>query len=254
MACRRTLPFRPAICAGVTYASVVAPPAPAGILGSVEAGGRLAPVGVLVMVRSRGSIVMVPGRPCGAEASARPVRAKPAWPERSMLPPLPPCRPPRAVTVPSIRVAAVLSIVTRPPSPRRVASAETVAPRAMVVRLELPIMMVPPPVRPRAATRAVGASVVAALPAMAMLPPVWPSASTRPSITTEPPVPVISIWPGRVPVLARMVPPARTRFCTTPSAAWAVSCTVPPSARMVPVLVTSAVTGRPSGPMGACCT
>ena len=44
---------------------------------------------------------------------------------------------------------------------------------------------------------------------------------------------------------AAIVPPAETAVVTTPSAARAVRTTVPPGARMVPVLVTSAVTGCP---------
>ena len=39
-----------------------------------------------------------------------------------------------------------------------------------------------------------------------------------------------------------------------PSAARAVSCTVPPSAMITPVLVTSAVAALPSLPTGACIT
>ena len=74
-------------------------------------------------------------------------------------------------------------------------------------------------------------------------------ADNWPSTTIEPPTPFSATVPVWSPIVAaRILPPACTRFCTMPSAARAVSCTVPPSAMMTPVLVTSAVTGLPSGP------
>ena len=232
---------------------------------------RFEPTVVAVMVRSRGSRMTVPRAPCGAEVSARPVRRKPASPESSTVPPLPEARPPRALTVPPTDVDCVLSTVTRPPWPAPVASADTRAPVATSVRAEVPVgagplpvarasvvpsATVPPPAWPLAEMRAVGATTVARLPATVTVPPMVPAtrpaAATCPSMTTEPPVPVISIRPAWPPaVSAWTLPPARTRFCTTPSAARAVSTMVPPSAAIVPVLVTSAVTILPSGPTGA---
>ena len=246
------------------------------MFGSVPGVGvMLATGGVdVVIVRSRGSITTVPSAPCGAAVSAVPVRRNPLSPDTSTVPPSPDTRPPLAVSVPSIVVDCVLSTVTRPPSPLAVPSAEIRAPAAIIVRAEVPAgadpvprarasvvptATVPPPAWPFAVTRAAGAMLVVSLPATTTLPPVVPgarpSAATRPSITTEPPVPVISICPARAPtVLARTLPPACTSVFTTPSAARAVNCTVPPSAAMVPVLVTSAVTVLPSAPTGACVT
>ncbi len=190
------------------------------------------------------------------------------------MPPLPLCLPPRAVSLPAISVSCVLSTVTRPPLPLALASAEIRAPAAMAVRPDVPAgaapvprarmrvvpsAIVPPPAMPEALICAPPATDVVWLAMTTTSPPVLPgalpSAARRPSTTTEPPVPVISIRPVRSPtLLAWICPPARTRFCTTPSAAFAVSCTTPPSAMIVPVLVTSAVTGLPSGPRGACFT
>ena len=223
------------------------------------------------MVRSRGSSTTVPALPRGADVSARPVSRNPVSPDSSMVPPLPETRPPRALVSPATVVVCVLSTVMRPPSPAPFASADTREPAASTVRAEVPAgagpvpraraavvpsATRPPPACPSADTCAVGASTVAALPTTTTVPPVLPgarpSASTRPSTTTEPPVPTTSIWPAWPwAVLARTVPPARTRSCTTPSAARAVSCTVPPSAAMRPVLVTRAVTAVPPGPTGA---
>ncbi len=217
---------------------------------------------------------MLPGRPCGAPVSTLPLRAKPCSPDSSTVPPSPAVLPPRAVTRPAIVVCSVLSTVTRPPPPACRASAATRAPAAITVRRDVPAgagplpaaraavvptATSPPPPAPEADRRAPRASVVVSLPATTTVPPllpgVRPSAARRPSITTEPPVPATSMRPVRPStVLAWMVPPARTSVCTTPSAATALSCTTPPSAAMVPVLVTSAVTGLPSGPAGTCRT
>ncbi len=117
----------------------------------------------------------------------------------------------------------------------------------------------PPPARPEAVTRAPSAMVTAPEALTVICPPRAPSALPRadssPVTMTEPPVPAMSIRPACGPALLALIrPPASTRFWTMPSAAAAVSCTVPPFAAMTPVLVTSAVTGLPSAPSGACTT
>ena len=94
--------------------------------------------------------------------------------------------------------------------------------------------------------RAVDATVTLPVAFATMLPPVVPGASpvaeTCPSMMIEPPTPFSAMRPVLLPTLAALiVPPASTRFVTMPSTARAVSCTVPPSARITPVLVTSAV-------------
>ena len=165
--------------------------------------------------------------------------------------------------------------VTRPPSPLAVALAAMLAPwaictvcavsadavpgppaaRASVV----PIATVPPPAGPAALTRARFVSVTPWLASTCTWPPTLPgavpSAATTPLSTIEPPSPPSTTVPVCDPTLSETIlPPACTRFCTSPSASRAVSWTVPPSARITPVLVTSAVTGLPPGPVGACVT
>ena len=79
-----------------------------------------------------------------------------------------------------------------------------------------------------------------------LVPAVVPVAVTSPSISTEPPMPCARIVPVLLPtLLAAIVPPALTRVRISPSAAEAVSTTVPPFAMIVPVLVTSAGTVWP---------
>ena len=87
------------------------------------------------------------------------------------------------------------------------------------------------------------------------MPGARPAAETSPSTVIEPPTPAIWMLPVLPPALsAEMRPPASTRLETMPSAARAVSSTLPPAAEMVPVLVTSTCTGLPFGPSGACRT
>ena len=143
------------------------------------------------IVRLVGSSRMVPNAPCGALVSAVPVSTKPLPPDSSTVPPFPPALPPRAVTFPATVVLWVLSTVTRPPLPAAVASAETRAPAAIVVRAEVncwgrrdpwararvvPMATTPPPALPAAVTRAVGAMVVASLPNAITWPPRLPGA------------------------------------------------------------------------------
>ena len=200
----------------------------------------------------------------------------------STTPPSPPCGPPRAVSSPSMLVDCVLSVVTIPPLPPPVPLAETVAPASTTTRRAVRAGMATDPPLPSAAcrpacarasvvpsatvppgpplavttapsaTRTVSVALTATVPPAA---PAAPSAPTRPSTRTEPPTPAMSIRPARpATVFARIVPPARTKSCTIPSAARAVICTDPPSAITVPVFVTSAVTALPSRPNGACVT
>ena len=181
----------------------------------------VAPFGAVVeIVRSCGSIRIVPGAPCGAPVSAVPVSVKPCWPDSSIVPPSPPCLPPRALIAPPACVSCVLSTLTWPPLPAPVASARMRAPLAIAVRVEagavtkapprararvVPIATVPPPARPDALMRALAATCVAPSAITATWPPTAPgarpSAARRPSTTTEPPVPVTSmrpVWPPSV--------------------------------------------------------
>jgi hypothetical protein len=84
------------------------------------------------------------------------------------------------------------------------------------------------------------------------VPAARPCVLTSPATLFVPPGPcsrTCAVVPVEASVLAWMWPPARTRFCTIPSAAAAVSSTVPPVALMTPVLVT-----RAWPPCGVCFT
>ena len=209
------------------------------------------------MYKSNGSSSSLPIVPRGAVVSTCPVSdSKP--PETSTNPPLPPSGPPLADSDPAMEVMPVDSSTILPPSPRFVASAAMTAPGAMVTLAEtrvgvtagpplalasvVPIATTPPPWLPEALIRAVAAIATLPVGATSMLPA---AAESWPSTTIDPPMP----FSTTVPLLASMVPPDWTSRPTTPSAARAVNCTVPPSARMIPVLVTSAV-----APDGACVT
>ena len=217
-------------------------------------------------VMSAGSINTRPTWPAGAPVSIRLPIAR-VWPEISIAPPSPPALPPRAVRVP---FAVVLPVLTRPMVPPRpfwralaairapasivtlvAAGARTVVPPRTRAAL-VPIAIVPPPMSPLAVTWAGAATRTAPVAWATTVPPgPRPSAATRPSICTDPPMPDSTIVPVRPStVLAWMRPPDCTSVCTSPSAAAAVRSTVPPSARIVPLLVTSATTGLPSGPLG----
>ena len=160
-----------------------------------------------------------------------------------------------------------------PPLPLRVALAETFAPAETVTVLAVwvgttagppearasvvPSATVPPPARPETFSRAVGPSATVSVASTCTAPPLVPAARpaalTSPSIVTEPPTPwstMVPLRPDAV-VLAEILPPASIRVLTIPSTALAVSTTLPPSTRIVPVLVTSADTVFPSGPTGA---
>ena len=189
--------------------------------------------------------------------------------------------PPRAANVPSAVVWPVLRRPIVPPRPfwralavmRAPASTVTLAaagartavpPRTRAALV--PIAIVPPAVSPSAVMRAGAMTRTAPVAWATTVPPrlllrllpallPLPSAAIRPTICTDPPTPDKTIIPVRPPaVLAWMWPPACTSVCTSPSAAAAVSSTVPPSARIVPLLVTNAGTGLPSAPREACWT
>ena len=172
--------------------------------------------------------------------------------------------------MPAMSVDVVDSTVTRPPLPFSVAFAAIVAPAATVtfaaVCVEVtpgppaarssvvPIATMPPPAWPEASIRAPEATVTLPVALTSMSPPVVPGAlpvaSSWPSTVIPPPTPfsvTVPTWPPTL--FAWILPPACTRFCTMPSAARAVSCTVPPSATITPLLVTSAI-----APFGACVT
>ena len=227
------------------------------------------------IVRSRGSIRIVPSTPNGAETSTTPVSENPAWLDTSTNPPAPPDCPPLAAIVPSIVVELLDRTITRPPSPFAVAFALILAPvwiavfaavrvaaipdPPLVRSRVVPIATTPPPDLPDALITAVDAMVTLLSDTTSISPPFVPNArpgaARRPPTTTEPPTPFSATIPVRsLIVAARIVPSARIRFCTIPSAALAVSCTVPPSAIITPVFVTSAVAALPSGPTGTCVT
>ena len=173
--------------------------------------------------------------------------------------------------MPLIAVLPVLSTVTLPPAPLPVASALMLAPAAIcaVVAVRSPFTVwpplarasvvpnatVPPCVCPDTSMDAPLAMVTALLATACTCPPVCPVAATAPSMLIEPPMASnTSVPPCPAALLASICPPAVTSVCNSPSAAAALSCTVPPLARMVPLLVTSAATGLPSGPLGTCIT
>ena len=226
----------------------------------------------LLRTRSVGSISSVPTRPAGADKSVLPVSAKADFPDSSTTPPSPPCGPPLASMMPPKRVAWVLSTVIRPPSPIADALAEIFAPASIVVLAAVrfvptdasplarasvvPTATRPPPSWPETSIRAPAAIVTASVALTSTCPPLVPAAmpatEMSPATRTSPPRPRTTTVPACSPTLsARILPPAETRVCTMPSTALAVSNTLPPSATMVPVLVTSATTGLPSEPAGA---
>ncbi len=168
------------------------------------------------MDKSVGSNSNVPNAPRGADTSTPPVSDK-LGPDTSTNPPFPPNRPPRAASVPAMVVVPPDTTEIRPPLPLDPAFAE-IEPLRATVALPVAFTATDPP----------------------------PSAEICPVISNDPPMLAMETVPD---LLAEIVPPADTRFCTTPSAARAVSCTVPPAARMTPVLVTSA-----AAPSGACVT
>ena len=149
-----------------------------------------------------------------------------------------------------------------PPLPLSVASALTVAPAAIRVFAAVcvrsgivPMETEPPPALPDALRTDVALRATLPEAVTAMVPPAVPDASPSapswPTISILPPTPAMAIVPVLLPtVVATILPPAETKFCTTPSAAAAVSVTVPPAAWITPVLVTNAVT--PSGVWVTC--
>ena len=123
----------------------------------------------------------------------------------------------------------------------------------------MPRATTPPPDLPETSILAVAAIATVPVPLTWIWPPMAPGlrprAESRPLTVAPPPRALTTIAPVFPPaVSARIRPPASTRLVMIPSAARAVSSTVPPSARMVPVLVTSAVARCPSGPGGAVVT
>ena len=114
------------------------------------------PVPVTSIVTSTGSSNQVPLLPLGAEASAARLTLSCCLPEVSTKPPSPPWLPPRALMVPSTRVAPSAHTTTVPPLPLAVASARMLlAPSTRVVlalgrvpsppRTSPPTSTVPPP-------------------------------------------------------------------------------------------------------------
>ncbi|MNI56225.1 hypothetical protein D3C73_1112160 [compost metagenome] len=97
-------------------------------------------------------------------------------------------------------------------------------------------------------------------PVTTTLPPCWPAptpvASTVPAILTVPASPPDStILPFCMPTdWALMMPSVLTTLSITPLTARAVSSTVPPSARITPLLVTRADTGLPLASLGSSLT
>ena len=226
------------------------------------------------IVKSVGSIRIEPCDPSAADTSIAPVSEYPVLPETSTNPPLPPAGPPDATIWPAMLVCSVLNTVTVPPSPVVVARASTFAPLAMLTLFAVgattdvppvarasvvPTATVPPPAAPEAFTSAVGASDTDPVALISTAPPfvpaVTPAAATSPPIVSDPPTPRSTTVPVRLPTLsAAILPPASTSAPTIPSTAAAVSSTVPPSARITPLFVTSALTCCPSAPIGACPT
>ena len=234
--------------AGPVVALTVPPPVGAG-----DATVSLPPAAALVMRMRRGSIRIEPAAPFGAVTSTGAwLMFSTAWPEISTNPPLPPCGPPRADSVPSTRLTSVELIAMVPPWPRTVASARIVAPRSTVVLRAMvwlrptpvvPTRTVPPPAPPEASSVAPAATRTERSDCTAMVPPRWPAApvaSTLPVTSTPPPVARSATWPGwPASVLARMVPVLRTRPSMRSPAADAVSSTEPPLASIRPSLVTT---------------
>ena len=219
--------------------------------------------------RSYGSRYSVPPRPARAERSGACRSASTPSLLASTTPPSPPRAPPRTRNEPSTVLECVLSTATVPPRPLPRPSAATTAPCSIDTRRAVPAGVpgdapppsaatrpaaarpsvvpsatVPPEICPLALTRAPWATVTVSLAVTAIEPPISPrppSASTRPSIRTDPPTPATAIRPVRPPTLLAWIrPPACTRSCTIPSAARAVISTEPPSAKTVPLFVTSA--------------
>ncbi len=213
--------------------------------------------------------------PAGALVSTLPSRVIAPALDTSTKPPLPLVLPPFAAISPETVVVPLLSATTLPPSPVALALARTLAPASTVTVCAVivgvtpvpplararvvPSATVPPPASPETETRPPDATFTARVAASSTSPPFVPGAAPRaptsPSTVIEPPMPAIRSVPVWSPTeLACSLPPAETRVCTIPSAARAVSVILPPSATIVPELVTSAVTFFPSGPMGACVT
>ena len=220
---------------------------------------------LLVMSMLPGSKVTPPTVPCGARASTAPPQRKPFSPDSSIAPPLPASAPPRALKPPSISEPSVLSTVMMPPSPDVVASAAMRAPAATVTNLAVraltvvpptararvvPMAMVPPPVAPEASILALAATRTRWLAVATIWPPlVPPRADNAPvTIALPPRASTTTRPPPAVALSAEMLPPAVTRLSMTPSTAAVVRVTLPPSARITPVLVTSAVRALPPGP------
>ena len=162
------------------------------------------------------------------------------------VPPLPVPRPLAPMRAPAATITsrAVPAGMPAPPG------APCASARAAVV----PIATVPPPARPLADTRAVDARATVSVAARVTVPPVVPgarpSARTAPAMLMEPPSADTVMVPGLPPtLLACSRPVLLTRLVMIPSAARAVSTTVPPSAATVPLLVTNTV-----APPGACWT
>ena len=201
-----------------------------------------------------GSSSQVPLRPAGAVTSGRVASSSAAPEEVSTRPPSPPSGPPRAASWPCTVVAVALLTTTLPPLPRRVASARRAAPAATVTPrvLALPTATRPPPAPPEASSVAPVGTTTLPVAETLMLPP-CPArlrAVMAPPAVAPPPSARSTAWPPPTamrPVLLTRV--LLTRVSTTPLMALALSCTLPPRALMVPLLVTRAA---PSGLLRTC--
>ena len=202
------------------------------------------------MVKSCGSINQSPLRPCGAKVSTRvPSSMWTCSPEVSMLPPLPPRAPPRALKPPAMLLAWLLHTAMEPPSPDCVASACNDAPASTVVlaacgrpsppRAPPPTRMLPPPCAPEAST--LPPTSTSRSESSCTLPPCTPLASMAPLSTVLPPLPTRRTTPPSVLMpWASMTPLLLTRLVNRSLAAEACSTTVPPSACSLPLFATAA--------------
>ncbi|EFV85397.1 hypothetical protein HMPREF0005_04489 [Achromobacter xylosoxidans C54] len=171
-------------------------------------------------------------------------------------------------------MASLDHIVTLPPLPLMSASALSVAPAATLTVEDLPLnaaepssgatprlpsAISPPPAAPDTSMAAPRATLTCS-PVTTTLPPrspaLAPVASTVPATLTVPASPPDStILPFCVPTaLALTMPSVLTTLSITPLTARAVIRTVPPSARITPLLATRAETGLPSASLGSSLT
>ncbi|UZF28057.1 hypothetical protein Q2T91_06880 [Ralstonia pseudosolanacearum] len=195
----------------------------------------------------------VPPPPPPATLTAMPSVSS-AWPEVSTWPPLPPCAPPLADSDPCTLATSVPQTISLPPLPCRMALASIAAVGATYVAVALgsgpapwalpPISAVPPPAMPLTSIRA-PSNTPTLVPSTLTLPPlpppsgalasIWPLTWVRPATGS----PISSIVPWLFPtVLARTTPVVLTTDSLRLSSPRAVSTTRPPSATIMPPLLT----------------